>query len=84
MHGRKAWIRTSAKANSMRCCRTPLQHTTAIAPSTTIGMLQAGTLLWQVPYGHSRRFGSDSNAVLDGVLGGWQASFYEQAHSGNR
>jgi carboxypeptidase family protein/TonB-dependent receptor-like protein len=44
--------------------------------------LQAATLLWEIPYGHSRRFGSDSNGVVNAVLGGWQASFYEQAHSG--
>ena len=28
--------------------------------------------IWELPYGRGRRYGSDANAVVDGILGGWQ------------
>ncbi|HUS08140.1 MAG TPA: TonB-dependent receptor [Bryobacteraceae bacterium] len=30
--------------------------------------------IWEIPYGKGKRFGSHMPAVLDGVLGGWQAT----------
>lgn len=32
------------------------------------------TAVWEIPYGHGRRFGTNINRVLDGVLGGWELS----------
>jgi hypothetical protein len=33
-----------------------------------------GTMLWQLPFGHGKRFGSNMNKVVDGVLGGWEVT----------
>jgi len=44
--------------------------------------VQAATVVWELPYGHGRRFGADSNFFVNAILGGWQASVYETAHSG--
>lgn len=44
--------------------------------------IQAATVVWELPYGHGRRFGGDSNFFMNAILGGWQASAYEQARSG--
>ncbi len=44
--------------------------------------IQAATLVWEVPYGHGRHFGGDSNKFVNAILGGWQASIYERARSG--
>ena len=30
------------------------------------------SFVWELPFGKDRRYGSDMNAVLDGVLGGWR------------
>lgn len=45
--------------------------------------IQSATVVWEIPYGHGRRFGSTANGLLNGVLGGWQLSFLETARSGN-
>lgn len=37
---------------------------------------------YELPYGHGRKWGSDSNALLDAVLGGWRLSGIFQARSG--
>jgi len=29
------------------------------------------SFVWELPFGKDRRYGSDMNAVLDGILGGW-------------
>lgn len=44
--------------------------------------IQAATLVWDVPYGHGRHFGGSSNRFVDAIVGGWQASIYERARSG--
>jgi hypothetical protein len=44
--------------------------------------LQAATVVWELPYGHGRQFGGNSNRFVNAILGGWQASVYETAHSG--
>jgi len=44
--------------------------------------IQAATLVWELPYGHARHFGGNSNAFVNAILGGWQGSIYEQARSG--
>src|SRR5829696_603739 len=30
------------------------------------------SVVWEVPYGRGRKFGSDINAIADGFLGGWR------------
>jgi len=30
------------------------------------------SLVWEVPFGKGRRFGTDMSAVMDGILGGWR------------
>lgn len=44
--------------------------------------IQAATVVWELPYGHGRHFGGNSNALVNAILGGWQGSIYEQARSG--
>ena len=44
--------------------------------------IQAATLVWELPYGHGRHFGGNSNVFVNAILGGWQGSIYEQARSG--
>ena len=39
--------------------------------------------IWELPFGRSRRWGSDMHAVLDGVLGGWQLSGITTFQTGN-
>jgi hypothetical protein len=53
---------------------------------TTFGypQIESATLLWELPYGHSRRFGSNARGIVDTLLGGWQLSVLQTAHSGGR
>jgi hypothetical protein len=44
--------------------------------------VESATLLWELPYGHGRRFGSNTSKSLDVLLGGWQVSFVQTARSG--
>ena len=44
--------------------------------------LQSATAVFELPYGRGRHFGSNANAVVNAVLGGWQLALYEHAHSG--
>jgi len=41
-----------------------------------------GDVVYQLPVGRSRKFLSNSNALVDGVVGGWQASAIFTAESG--
>ena len=41
------------------------------------------TFLYELPYGKGRRFGSNSNKFVDGVLGGWQVAGVIIAQSGS-
>ena len=41
------------------------------------------TFLYELPYGKGRRFGSNSNKFVDGILGGWQVSGVIIAQSGS-
>ena len=40
------------------------------------------TVIWDVPYGRGRRFGSKSNRLLETALGGWQITAINTATSG--
>jgi hypothetical protein len=40
------------------------------------------SLIWELPYGKGRRFGSNASPVLQGVLGGWQLTAIDTATSG--
>jgi hypothetical protein len=44
--------------------------------------IQSATLVWEVPYGRSRHFGSNANRFLNTALGGWQLALYQHARSG--
>lgn len=44
--------------------------------------VESATVVWQAPYGHGRRFGAKSNGAVDAVLGGWELSGLQTAHSG--
>jgi hypothetical protein len=39
-------------------------------------------VLWEIPYGRGRRYGSSLNRAADSVLGGWQMSFINSLWSG--
>ncbi|MDA2932788.1 TonB-dependent receptor [Acidobacteria bacterium AH-259-D05] len=41
------------------------------------------SLVWDVPFGRGRRFGSGMSSVMDNILGGWQVSVINFARSGN-
>ncbi len=41
-----------------------------------------GTAVYTVPYGHGLRYGSSSNAIVNGVLGNWKAAISAVAYSG--
>ena len=40
------------------------------------------TVVWEVPFGKGRRWGAGSNALVDGVLGGWRLSGINTMTSG--
>jgi hypothetical protein len=40
------------------------------------------SLVYDLPFGRGRRFGSAANPVVDGVLGGWQVSAIDTAQAG--
>jgi hypothetical protein len=44
--------------------------------------IESATVVWELPYGRRKRFGSQSNKFVDAVLGGWQLSFIQTAQSG--
>ena len=37
---------------------------------------------WQIPFGHGRRFASNVNRVVDGIIGGWEVSGFFTLQSG--
>jgi hypothetical protein len=40
------------------------------------------SLVYDLPFGRGRRFGSSANSIVDGVLGGWQISAIDTAQAG--
>jgi len=44
--------------------------------------VEFATLLWEIPFGHGRRFRSDAGRLLDAALGGWNFTLTQQARSG--
>jgi hypothetical protein len=38
--------------------------------------------IWELPFGHARRWGSDANAVVNGFIGNWSVSFIFNWQSG--
>jgi len=44
--------------------------------------LEYATLVWELPYGHGRKFGSNLGRALDAVAGGWNLTLTESARSG--
>jgi hypothetical protein len=38
--------------------------------------------IWELPFGRTKRFGSDSNAVVNGLIGNWSVSFIYNWQSG--
>ncbi|MBE7181031.1 MAG: TonB-dependent receptor, partial [Terriglobus roseus] len=40
------------------------------------------SLVYDLPYGHGRRFGANSNYVMNALLGGWQTTLINQITSG--
>jgi hypothetical protein len=45
--------------------------------------VESATLVWELPYGHGRRFGSNSGGFANTLFGGWQLSLLQSAHSGS-
>ena len=41
-----------------------------------------GSVIYDLPFGHGKRFGGDWNAVTNSLVGGWQATLIERASSG--
>jgi hypothetical protein len=44
--------------------------------------VEAATLVWEVPYGHHRQFGANSNGFVNAILGDWELSAIQTAHTG--
>ena len=40
------------------------------------------SLVYDLPFGHGRRFGSNANGLLDSIIGGWQLSAINTAQAG--
>ena len=38
--------------------------------------------IWELPFGRARRFGSDANAIVNGLIGNWSVSFIYNWQSG--
>jgi len=45
-------------------------------------LLNTTSLVYQLPFGRGRRFGSDMNRVMNTALGGWELNSIHTAHSG--
>lgn len=45
-------------------------------------LVNSANLVWDLPFGRKRRFGSHMNGWLDGFLGGWEISAIVNTHSG--
>ena len=41
-----------------------------------------GSVIYDLPFGHGKRFGADWNAVTNSLVGGWQVTLIERASSG--
>jgi hypothetical protein len=44
--------------------------------------LETATVVWELPYGNGRQFGANIHGALNTILGGWQLSAVQTAHSG--
>ena len=40
------------------------------------------SVVYQLPFGKGRKYGSNMNPLLDGVLGGWELNTINTAHTG--
>ena len=40
------------------------------------------SVVYQLPFGKGRQFGSNMNPVVDGVVGGWEINTINTAHTG--
>jgi hypothetical protein len=47
-----------------------------------IRQVEFATLVWELPYGRGRSYGSQSNRFVDAVLGGWNLNVTQSARSG--
>ena len=45
--------------------------------------LEYATLVWEIPFGHGRKFHSDAGRALDAIAGGWNLTLTQQARSGD-
>jgi len=50
--------------------------------SFDVKLMNVTSLVWQVPFGRGRTFGSNTNAVLDGMFGGWEVNTIHTANTG--
>jgi hypothetical protein len=81
-----SWSKTmSANAGSCETC-TLLQYSPDWynRHEATFGypQVESATVVWQIPYGRGRAYGADSGFWKNAVLGGWQLSGLQTAHSG--
>ena len=44
--------------------------------------VEFATLLWEIPFGHGRKYFPNASRVLDAIAGGWNLSVTQQARSG--
>lgn len=45
--------------------------------------VEYATLLWELPFGRGRTYGSGISRTLDAIAGGWNLNLTQQAHSGS-
>lgn len=50
--------------------------------SFDITLINVTSMVYQLPFGKGRKFGSDWNPVIDGVLGGWEFNTIHTANTG--
>ena len=44
--------------------------------------VEYATLLWEIPFGHGRKFHSDAGRLVDAIAGGWNFTLTQQGRSG--
>jgi hypothetical protein len=50
--------------------------------SYDVKLMNVTSVVWQIPFGKGRKFGSNANGVMDAVLGGWELNTIHSANSG--
>jgi hypothetical protein len=50
--------------------------------SFDVKLMNVTSVVWQVPFGRGRKFGTNTHSVIDAVLGGWELNTINSANTG--